>query len=276
MKTIKINAALFICLLTMFMSSCTYDSLPTYEDVDRIYFTWAQTNVVQNSGKVFDKIEVNLGYDTPVRSDSTIYIPVSLMGHVSGKDRPINAELIKAESSAIEKQDIEILPSFIPAGKETGTLRIKINNTEKLETTVLMARIRLVPNECFHVDFTRVLGSSEKSALEYNVYFDAITEAPNLWLGESGVRLTAYFGEYSNVKLQLICDVCGVTRDFFMYDPATTEDAMKVLDARMPTFLANGMIAQVNRYLDQYKKEHNDESLTDENGKDIKMGIGIK
>ncbi|MFT4223207.1 DUF4843 domain-containing protein [Dysgonomonas sp.] len=275
MKTNKINAALLICLLATLMSSCAYDSLPVYEDVDRVYFLWARINPTQSTTASSDKVEVNLGYDNPVKSDSTISISVSLMGRVSDKDRPVNAELIKTESSAVQGQDIEFLPSFIPAGQETGKLRVRINNTKKLESTVLMARIRLIPNEYFHVDFTEVgFLQKEKSALEYNIYFDAIAEAPNLWRGETGVMLNQYFGSYSNAKFQLICDVLGITRDFFMYDPET-ESAMDVLNARIPSELSYGMIAQINRYLDQYEKEHG-KKPTDENGVEIKMGTGIK
>ncbi|GAB6009861.1 hypothetical protein FACS1894179_00610 [Bacteroidia bacterium] len=271
MKATKTNIVLFIGLLLVYASSCTHDSLPTYEDVDRIYFAWARPVIPQGS----DETKVNLGYDNPVKNDSVIHVEVLLMGRVSDKDRPIAAEVIKAESSAIQGQDIEILPSVIPAGEVGGFLGIKVKNSGRLETTTLMGRIRLLPNEYFHVDFTTAYNAPTKSGLEYNVYFDAKADMPSLWADpESGAMLTMYFGVFSNVKLQLICDVCGLTRDFFMHDPAT-QKAKDVLDARIPSEVSYGIVAQVNRYLDQYYTEHG-VSLTDENGYVIKMGSTFK
>jgi hypothetical protein len=267
MKTTKIHIALFISSLLWLASSCAHDSLPIYEDVDRVYFAWARPVVPQES----DEVKVNLGYDNPIKSDSTIQVEVLLIGHVSDEDRPIAAELIKAESSAVSGQDIEILPSFIPAKEVKGKLKIKIKNSEKLETTTLMARIRLVPNDYFHVDYTAAYNAPSKNGLEYNVYFDAKADMPSLWADpEAGFRLTTYFGSYSKVKLQLICEVCGVTRDYFMHDPAT-ENAVDVLNARIPSSVAYGWISQVNRYLRNYR-ETEGESLRDENGNVITIG----
>jgi hypothetical protein len=250
--------------------SCTHDSLPTYEDVDRIYFAWARPVIPLGS----DETKVNLGYDNPVKNDSTIHVEVLLMGRVSDKDRPITAELIKSESSAVPEQDIEILPSFIPAGEVKGQLVVKIKNSEKLETTTLMARIRLTPNEYFHVDFTTAYDAPLKNGLEYNVYFDAKADMPSLWADpEAGAILTGYFGTYSKVKLQLICEVCGVTWDYFMHDPAT-EKAIDALNAKIPSEMSYGWCSQMNRYLQNYRDD-NGTSLLDENGNVIRMGTTI-
>jgi hypothetical protein len=272
----KKNSVLLISSFLLLAFACNYDTLPVYEDVDRVFFKWARptndlTEIVEKSS---DQIKVNLGYDNPVKSDSIILIDVSMMGHVSAQDRPISVEVIKNESSAVEGQDIEILPSFIPAGEVEGQLAIKVKNSEKLTNTTLSARIRLVPNEYFHVDYIQTRVSGNKNGLEYNIYFDAKVEMPSLWADPAaGLRLTAYFGVYSNVKLQVICDVCGFTREYFMHDPGT-EIALDVLTARFSTTVVMGLISQVNRYLKQYAKEHG-EPLRDENGNVISMGLTI-
>jgi len=273
MKTTFIK--LFVFSIMLFAISCNNDKLTTYEDVDRIYFTWAGTQPALPNGNA--QLTVALGYDVPLKADSTIQVKVNLMGKVSNVDRPFSAELIPSESSAIQGEDIEILPSVIPALSEKGDLRIKlINDTAKLTKKTLMARIRLLPNEYFHVDYTQAIWQGGRNALEFDIFFDAKTDMPNLWSNTTtGVMLTAYFGKYSKVKLNLICEVCGVTRDFFMYDPAT-ENPSQVLNARMPTVLIYGMISQCNRYLKAYAEEHKDDEdggiLKDENGEVITIG----
>ena len=275
MKTINILLTVPVLLLA---SACSYDTLPTYEDVDRVFFKWAKlkdtfTEQVEGSS---DLIKVNLGYDNPVKSDSTVLVDVSMIGHVAGQDRLISAELIEDTSTAVVGLDIEILPSFIPAGKVEGKLAVKIINSEKLTDTTLLARIRLVPNEYFHTDYTMAYTSTgsiskEKTGLEYNIYFDAKVEMPSLWADQSAGRiLTTYFGPYSNKKLQVICDVCGFTVEYFTHDP-NTEKAWDVVEARFSREIAWGIISQVNRYLTQYRNE-NGEPLRDENGEVISMG----
>jgi hypothetical protein len=272
----KKNSVLLTSLFLWLAAACSYDTLPVYEDVDRVFFKWARPTDDNREIKEgsSDQIKVNLGYDNPVKSDSTIFVEVSMMGYVSGQNRLISAEVIKNESSAVEGQDIELLPSFIPAGEVTGRLAIKVKNSDKLANTTLWARIRLVPNEYFHVDYIQTRISGNKNGLEYDVYFDAKADMPSLWADPAaGNQLTRYFGAYSKAKLQLICEVCGFTRDYFMHDPGTI--ALDVLNARIPPEAANGLISQVNRYLKQYQSEHGDEPLRDEDGKVISMGTNI-
>ena len=268
MKTAFIK--LYVCLVMLFAISCTNDKLLIYEDVDRVYFSWANLHPALGGSP---QIHVNLGYDVPIKKDSIINLKVNLMGYISDVDRPISAEIILDESTAISGEDIEILPSFIPAKLETGNLRIKLNNSKKVGTTTLTAKIRLIPNEYFSVDFTKPISVYDgKNALEFEVSFDAKTDMPSLWADpNSGVRLTAYFGKYSNTKLNVICEACGVTRDFFMHDPAT-ENALDVLNTRIPTPVTYGMISLVNRYLSAYKAEHG-EPMLDEYGEEIKTGL---
>ncbi|KAA6347658.1 hypothetical protein EZS27_004875 [termite gut metagenome] len=267
------NIALFISLLIL-LASCDHDSLPTYKDVDRIYFQYAGNPITAGTS---DQVKINLGYDNPIKSDSIVRVKVKLMGHLSDVDRPFKCGVISQESSAVQGEDVEILFSVIPAGKEVGDLLIKVKNSTKIETTTLLARIRLLPNEYFHVDYTQTYPvSSTKNGLEYNIYFDCKTDMPSLWADPSGgARLTQYFGKYSNVKFDLICEVCGVTREYFMHNPEI-ESAIDVVNARIPTAVSWGWISQINRYLTAYKNSHDGEPLRDENGEEIKMGLTIQ
>jgi hypothetical protein len=253
-------------------SSCDYDTLPTYNDVDRIYFdyaAWTQLELVAQGyvSQTAYQMRILFGYDKVIKSDSTIQIKMRIAGKPASIDRPVAVELLTDESSAVLGQDIEIVSSFIPADTVVGMLTLKLKNSEKMTSTTLLARLRLLPNEYFHVDYTDARAFSDRSGLEFQVFFDAKKEMPSLWAAYS--MLTTFFGTYSNVKLDAICAACGFTREYFEYDPET-ESAATVGAARFPSSLAFSLILQVNHYLEDYKEAHGGQPLLDENGNEVK------
>jgi hypothetical protein len=250
-----------LAFATLAMASCKEEKLPVYDDVSRVYFYW--TVAPSDSPERFDNKMVSLGYDTPMKADSTFAVRVRTMGRISDVDRTVKAEIVVAESTAKVGEDIEIVGGTVAAGARDGYIYVKVKNTEKLLTNTLYARIRLVPNENFHVDW------SENGSTEYRVRFDAKGDIPNLW--NDAPLLKDYFGEWSRVKEMTICEVLGIDREFFTYDQAT-ENAVEVCDSRIPQGLAYGMIGAVNRWLRQYRIDHDDKPLLDENGKEVKMG----
>ena len=258
----------YLSLIPLILA-CKQENLPTYMDVDRVHFQWAKSSLSDNW------TQVNLGYDNPIKNDSTIAIPVAMIGKTADTDRPLTAEVIRAESTASPGNDIEVLHSVIPAGKHEGTLLIKVKYSEKIDTVTLSARLRLTPNAHFHVDYIKAEGYGDRNGIEYNIFFDAKNDMPNLWADpEAGARLVDFFGAYSKVKLELLCEVFGITRDFFMYDPDGGKTALQVLGEKFGDAIIIGMIAQVNRYLKAYEQEHG-EPLKDENGNVIRMGLQI-
>jgi hypothetical protein len=270
MKTNSIKSLITGAILIL-TAACSSDTLPVYEDVTRIYFAWA---TVQPDYNRIDNRTINLGYDNPVKSDSTIQIPVRLLGRLANTNRPVSAEIIRSESSAIPGVDIEILPSFIPADSASGYLSVRIINSEKLTKNQILARIRLTPNEFFHTDMNFFPGA--QAGLEYNIYFDSMSDMPNLWKDSRG--LNQYFGKWSKVKENLLCELLGITRDWFMYnaeDLAIYGSPDAVLNSRMTSDIAFGIIAIVNRYLRDYKEANNGNPLLDENGEEVKTPIGV-
>jgi hypothetical protein len=256
------------------MTSCEHDELPTYNDVDRIYFdyaSWARTELYNQGydSNNPNRMSVLFGYDKVSKTDSIVVIKVKIMGNIASVDRPVDAELLSDESSAIEREDLEILPSVIPAGEVTGDLKIKLKNTEKLQTNTLLARIRLVPNEYFHVDYSYVIAyPTEMTGIEFYITYDAKKEMPSLWQAML-TRFTQFFGAYSNTKLDAICAASGFTREYFEYD-METEDATTVFTARFPNPITFGLIVQLNHYLEDWKAAHDGQPLLDEYGNEVK------
>lgn len=260
-------------LLLIGVVSCSKEDLLTYDDVNRIYFKYADETSI---GEPDNQKMINMGYDIPLKDDSIVSIPIKLMGNVAPVDRMVKVELITEESSAMEGEDFEFVSAFLPANSVYGEVKLKLKRTENIATATLLARIRLASNENFHTDYSSLVvnGDNDRNGLIYNLFFTALADKPSLWFAStSQMMLNQYFGPYSNEKLVVICEACGVTRDFFDIDPADNDPSGRTtMEKRIPTTLSYGMISQVNRYLQKYKDEHNGQPRLDENGAEITMG----
>lgn len=264
------------CLCTFLFSgilllSCSDSGLKTYDDVPRIYFKFADTSTY---GESDDQITINMGYDVPLKDDTIIQIPIKLMGRVADVDREVKAVIINEESTATEGTDIEILSAVLPANAIYGTVSVKLYRTKDVDSNMMFARILLASNENFHTDYsTSKLNNSERNGLVYNIFFTAQAEKPSLWAASySSMTLTTTFGAYSNTKMNVIYEACGVTREYFELDPADNDPTGKTtFNKRFSSQISFGMVSLVNRYLTRYKNEYG-EPLLDENGNEVKTG----
>jgi hypothetical protein len=260
-----------IFLAVALAGSCEYEGLPTYSGQDQIYFAYAD----ETPAGMVDEQLVHFGYDDPMKPETTLYVSVKVMGSLADVDRPVSVVLVDSLSTATPGRDVELLPaqSLVPAGKELGTVALKLKNTTALKDTVLVVAIRLVGNEHFHADYTKTRYSSVNSegkivSTVYRVRFDNANSIPRLWV-ENLVQCTTMFGEYSETKFDLMCRLLGFDRSYFSYTEGNSGD---LFYSRINLY-AKSWIQTVNRYLKEYKDAHN-APLRDENG-EIKMGLDI-
>jgi hypothetical protein len=258
-------------LAAMLACSCEYEGLPTYSGQDQIYFTYADDVLANMANELF----VHFGYDVPMKPETTLYVSVKVMGSLADVDRPVSFVLVDSLTTATGR-DVELLPeqSFVPAGQVFGSVAIKIKNTTALRDTVLRASIRLVGNEYFRADYTKTRFPSINTegkivSTEYHLRFDNASDMPRLWI-ENLEECTAVFGEYSNVKFELMCSLLGFDRSYFSY---TEGNPAELFNARI-TLYSRSWIQTVNRYLQEFK-EKNGYALLDEYGNEIKMGLTI-
>jgi hypothetical protein len=273
----------------MIFSSCEYETLPTYSGEDQIYFRYADYDQ-NNINALVNYTMVNFGYDPVIKTDSTIKISVKIMGKVVDYDRPVSFVLdeeladtlsytsdgSKVGDAAQLGEDVELLldQSFVPAGKTIGSIVIKLKNTARLKDSNLVAAIQLVENTYFKADYktTRIKYVNDEGKIvgtQYLVLFDNRNDAPNLWVYPSTKQsLDRMFGAYSTKKFKLICELFGLNREYFTYDPET-ETASTVFGARFPIALAMGWATAFNRYLDEYKTIHG-EPILEEDGTEMK------
>jgi hypothetical protein len=258
----------------LFFCSCEHESLPTYSGVDQIYFAYVDTTLIA----VVDSVTVNFGYDVVPKADSTISIPVRVMGNIVDYDRPVNFILVST-STAQQGRDVELLTdrSFVPAGKNKGNIYIKLYNTENLNDKSLLASLCLVENEYFKADYRftpyRSLNKEGKIiGTQCRIRFENTNEMPNMWANPSTKSyFDMVFGTYSRAKFTLMCQILpGCTREYFTYE--LDEDPQKVFSARFPMGLLAGWARGLSTYLATYKNEHDGVPLYDENGREITSG----
>ncbi len=256
-------------------AACSDDDLMTYEDVSRIYFAYADSDG-KNEEASADSRVVNMGYDIPLKEDSIIRIPIKMMGRTAETVREVKAMLISEESTAVEGKDIEIVSASLEANSVVGNVVVKLNRTEQVEKKMLMARIRLASNEHFHTDYSesRYDKDGNRNGLIFTLYFTALADKPSLWAAStSSQMLQSYFGTYSNAKMTLLYEACGLTREDFEIDPADNDPSGRTtLDKRFPSEFVFGLISMINRYLADYKAVHG-EPMLDEFGQELKTGL---
>lgn len=206
-------------IVSVLLLACSEEEVANYSSSDRIYF---------NNKSEPDSVIVNLkAADKPVYVDDTIIrIPVRLLGYSSNVDRAFTAEALDA-STAVVGRDFEILPSYILADTNSGTLNVKLKNSDLLkggETLALYLMLR--PNEFFDTDYSEDIATNkEYNNLYYKIFFYATVDVePGLWkdyvrtasYGVSG-GLKLYLGEYSLRKFEVFCTATGVPASLFEY-----------------------------------------------------------
>lgn len=260
-----------LCSLMMILGACNHEEVPTYYDVDRVYFAFAEKAGSQDFSE--DYMSISMGYDIPLKDDSLVSVPIKIIGKTAAEDREVKVELVDEESTAIENEDIEILKAVIPANSVVGKVWLKLNRTEKIMNQNLTARLRLVGNQNFHTDYTNVFSDkngNSKNALIYTVHFTGIADAPSLWVASASQgQMNGVFGAYSREKLAVICEACGLTRDYFMCEEGDPT-GKATIQKRFPMDITFGLCSMINRYLDNWLSTYG-EPRRDENGEIIKI-----
>lgn len=267
--TVTMKKYIFLSLL-FFAFSCSEEEVHTYVGDSQLFFSYADASI----NTPVDSTFVLFGYaESEQTVDSIISIPVQVSGLPVGVDRSFKYEIVDTLTTAALGEDYELLESHIEANSLFGFARIKLNRTEKLKKNTLSIGIKLLPNDNFKTDYVRIFNPNASEAdIErmnpnvYRLFINDMISKPLGWiLFES--RFKMFFGEFSQVKYQLILEVCKLNDDFFQFD------TLAVYNERFPTTLLMKWTAMVNSALVRYEKE-NGQKLVDEN--DIVVELNMK
>jgi hypothetical protein len=255
-------------LVILIFQSCKEDKLDVFNSVDRIHFEY----VTEAKSNVIDSAVYNF---SSYKGADQIAMPVvmQIMGKISDEDRPVEYEL-DAASTAVMGEDVILPPAKIRAHRTRDTLWVVVKKTDKLLDNMIKAVIRLKENEYFKTDLINSIhgdsiGNRKIDGTRFTFFVQNSTSMPNLWADYS-VAFNSMFGSYSNVKYQLMMDVCGFGPDMFTYD-ANEEKARDAFGRKNIAGLAFTWIRMMNAYLIKYEREHEGKRPLDEFGKEVKM-----
>lgn len=251
---------LFIAVLGLLITSCEEEVVPTYLDLNgdtnkgaglnNVYFSFPTDTWDEAVDSTFVNLKESDRFD--YAEEMIVSLPIRVMGQVVDYDRTVRATLNKMFSTAGEEY-VQFLESesVIPAGKTSGSLKVKLLNSEALmEKDTLLAVFELVDNENFTVDYDRYNFEKDKiSSLYYKVFFySTLSVPPRVWDDMAPLNLTAspgfpgadgsegwkfdmsggmgmYMGEFTGEKINILLAATGLELDDFEF---TDEEALEM------------------------------------------------
>ncbi|QBQ41344.1 DUF4843 domain-containing protein [Sphingobacterium psychroaquaticum] len=190
----KIFKLLILLLAVVSLGACKKEEVGFYEGGDRVHFKKLTTNTNASYNE-------NRAYTFAGKGSLMTYdfvLPVNLMGRVAATDRPIQVEVDKEKTNAIEGVDFKIGPAMIPANANEGYITITLLNTEALETVVKTVRVKVAESADFKLGIA--------SQLYTTISFYNFMVKPVDW----ETRMRIYFGDYSKVKHEFILFQLGI------------------------------------------------------------------
>lgn len=181
------------------LGSCEKSPLTQYETGNTVYFTRARATAETNA---VDSVFFSFFYE---KADTVmIGIPVSVAGTVQPFDRSYSLEIDPTSQPMIGKEII-LGEQRIRANRLNDTLFVKLARTERLKNTLMLLKMKLVPNEHFETNFPdRQLSSVARKVPfhSFRIFMNDFASRPDRWLD-------AYLGVFSGKKAQMMTDMFG-------------------------------------------------------------------
>jgi len=222
---------LFAAAVSIVQISCKKDQMLSYDFGSGITIYKKAISQGQDSMTVSFAV-----MDDNILSD-TIELPLRIVGQTVNYDRVVNFGIHEEETTA-QSENYELLPVYIPANSYEGTLRIRVNKTESLNSKEARIKILLKDSEDFKI------GPTEQSS--YLLKINNYLTKPATW---HDIR----FGEYSQAKYGLIIRETGYVNYGDLH----------------PDILIY-IVAKCRNYLSLYLQTHGEE-LEDENGLPVRF-----
>lgn len=248
-----------ICCLLLACTACNEDQLDTYSGDSGIYFNYK----TENGGEMAsDTIKVHWGLHPSSKTEQVVDLQVLLFGNTADYDRTFNVEVGFDEG---DENGAEPNIDYMPLAQEYV---LKANENEVIIPVTILRRhdlkdkprrvvVKLVENENLKFLNTRyisyIISDTEfgRRPLDYQrvFYIDESFPMPIWW----SYRGQPNFGDWSQTKAALICDVMGIDRNDWI-------DRGK---------LASGYLAFCGQYMYRYLQEN---PTLDEDGQPMTMG----
>ena len=282
---------------TLFITSCEKE-LDTYKGENGMYF-----DTFWKGAETFtDTIDVPWGMKNSSVYTKEIELVVKLFGNISSVDRPFEIVIEEAPTyvsqykpsagdgeeveEAVNPQPLDVEPEIptdkaepgidyvisgttfvMPAGAAEVSIPITLMRRDDLHLCKRSFKVRLIENTSLKFLFSRSLpeydvdGNLSWRPMDFQriIRMDESFPIPTWW----GIRGEPYFGEWSQKKAMLICDIMNIDRERWMADE---------LQVGYLRFAGQYM----QKYLDEQKLAGNTiyEDEKDSNGDPIEMVMG--
>lgn len=193
---------IYIALLAFVMGACNESELTNFAEQDAIHFEldddlednyyYLGDSLIYTFGGLSDQSDYYAEVDT-------LWLPLDLLGWLSGNDRDILLEVDQDETTATEGVHYEALADgyLLQADSIRTIVPVILYNDESLGEDPLVLTIRIVENDDFK------LGLQKGHQVRVIIYNDVVK--PPVW--ES--HLKGQFDVYSMVKHRLILELNG-------------------------------------------------------------------
>ena len=177
----------WVLLLTLALQSCEKETM-RYEgepgNMSGIYFLYSSSYTMSGGMRVEhyqDSIEVTFAQVPVNLNETTVNLPVRVLGNLSGKERAFKVKV--SSGTAVEGIDYQPLQNeyMMPANKEKTTLPLVLLRTEKLKMGKLDLTIELVENDNFKLLLPSKMnddGKTEVVTTHIKVIFSEIYTEP--------------------------------------------------------------------------------------------------
>lgn len=214
-KTILLGIA---ALGALFMQSCSKEDFMTFDDSKTgIYMQRIYTTTINGTPISFtDSAVVSFSNYKADVTELRLYVPVAIMGPVADHDRRFKLSVDESLSNAVKDEDYTFSDSacYIPAGKTSKTVYLKIKRTSKLEKAPVRLVFKLEDNENFTVELEKYNSNvnwaspgKELCGSRYKIIYSDIYDMPYQWDWYGA----DYWGTWSATKEKLLNQVMGWT-----------------------------------------------------------------
>jgi len=244
----------FLLLVLGLTQACQYTEVEGYEGGSSVYFSISRDTMRYSWGTIDGEVK-----------EQVLSLPIYLFGEVKGYDRTLKIRTVLCEIDSVRAEinvDFRPVPTevILPADTNRTSLDITLLRTEALTKHDRVFKVVIEESEAFDSEYNwkkdddgvpYFIGHS--MTIIMNEYFSR----PWWWRDPD-----ANFGRWSAKKGDLICRLCGITRERFVGNTVIPEFQLKYYGQK------------VQKYLDEQVALGR--PVMDEDGMRMQMGVNAR
>ena len=190
MKQVILNITVFFLIVLAFIG-CEKDYQVYNANLEAVSFNLKKLT----NGE--DSLVYSFAF-TPDVVEEILEIPLQLYGFTMKRERVVNIIVDKDKTTALEKEEYELLSARMPAESVNGVLKLKVNKSERITNKDVCVSLEIGTSED--------LVPGPVSLRKLRVYISNQLTKPANWPNQ--------FGDYSKAKHQFCIEVLGIGSNY--------------------------------------------------------------